>query len=132
METAASSQVGIRRWKTWSCTLEVGGDGVTDKGKGEGEGDVGFFSDLDLEPIRASRSQADAVVGLELRTASANLRLGQSDVQGVCSVEMSDFSLAYPQSGSGAEVSLSNHDTIELGAAIQEGLSPAGHIDIVP
>ena len=67
-ETAASGQVGARRWMAQWCTREVCGDGVTDQR--QGEVNVGFFSHVDFEPIGAARSQADLVVRLELRAAS--------------------------------------------------------------
>jgi hypothetical protein len=111
------------------CSRDVCGDGVMDQR--QGEVNIGGISHLDLEPIGASRSQADSVIRLELRAASANLSLGQSDVEGVFIVEVSDFSFANPQSGAGPEGSFRDHETIELGGAIQEGFSPVAHPDIV-
>jgi hypothetical protein len=115
VETATSGQVDTRRWKARGCSLEVCDHSVVDQR--EDEVDVRLLSHLEFDPIGASRSQADSVVCLELRATSANLRLGQSDVDGIFTVEVSDFSFANPHSGAGPEVSFGDHDTFELSAA---------------
>jgi hypothetical protein len=130
VETATSGQVRTYRWRTQWCGLEVCGDRFVDQR--QGEVNVGFFSQLDLEPIGASRSQADPVVRLELRAASANSRFGQSDVEGAFIVKVSDFSFADPERRARPEVAFSDLDIVEIDAVIQEDLLPVAHPDIVP
>lgn len=118
MEAPAACQIRARGGKPGRCRRQVRVHRSLNEA--ESEVRVRVRCNPDFEPIGATSSEQDALVGLQLLAAGPDDLLGEPDVKPPAAIEMSDLSLSHPNGWTRRERTLARSGVFDLRATLHE------------